>query len=445
MPGLTSLLRPIPQLHHLPSFLLTPSLLPSALTVHQQLLDLSPSLLENGLVLLMPHQQRNALALLLSTSLQNPRSTLSISAIDLIDSQTIDMLVDYWEQAIFSPDRVWESVFPTIVSVDKNSGGGKPDKGYKGRLPTVLPPTAAESPDVALEEQETLERETNLTQGALLSLASSLSTLPSSSDLPESLHNLLKTSQLYSTLSSPQSLVRKSAWGLVGVLAEKWESVCKDMIESLSVEVGKNAWSEQEGTVRASMGEPVVLFFKSAYQRSLIFGLLSRWRAADTVVFAEFPDTWELSSPDDDDEDDIEEEAAGDDTASPTPEAVKNKTFPTYESFLAFLQSGCRGAAVQSYPLLVILLSTLPESVRAFDHLLKLDFGCLLTPLYFLPDRFSLSLNQPSVLTSPRSGPASTHCLRPTARHEKPSTPPSSNCSRSSCREPRRPRTSTPF
>lgn len=216
----------------------------------------------------MPHQQRNALALLLSTSLQNPRSTLSTSVIDLTDSQTIDMLVDYWEQAIFSPDRVWESVFPTIVSVDKNSGGGKPDKGYKGRLPTILPPTAAESPDVALEEQETLERETNLTQGALLSLASSLSILPSSSDLPESLHNLLKTSQLYSTLSSPQSLVRKSAWGLVGVLAEKWESFCKEMIESLSVEVGKNAWSEQEGTVRASMGEPVILFFKSPYRLS---------------------------------------------------------------------------------------------------------------------------------------------------------------------------------
>lgn len=262
------MLWPIPQLHHLPSFLLTPSLLPSALTVHQQLLDLSPFLLENGLVLLMPHQQRNALALLLSTSLQNPRSTLSTSVIDLTDSQTIDMLVDYWEQAIFSPDRVWESVFPTIVSVDKNSGGGKPDKGYKGRLPTILPPTAAESPDVALEEQETLERETNLTQGALLSLASSLSILPSSSDLPESLHNLLKTSQLYSTLSSPQSLVRKSAWGLVGVLAEKWESFCKEMIESLSVEVGKNAWSEQEGTVRASMGEPVILFFKSPYRLS---------------------------------------------------------------------------------------------------------------------------------------------------------------------------------
>jgi hypothetical protein len=260
------------QLHHLPSLLLTPSLLTCTLAVHQQALALAPDLLETGLALLLPHQQRNVLALMLATTLQNPRVP-ALGPIDLSDDATIDVLVEYWEQALFAPDRVWESVFPTVISVDKSAGGGKPDKSYKGRLPVALAPTAAESPDVALEEQETLERETNLTHGALLSLAAVLaarSPAPAAEEgaesggLPESLLGLLRTPQLPAMLSSPQALVRRSAWAVVGALAGRWETVGRELLPTLGPEAGKNAWTEEDAVVRASMGEAVVVFFTSA-------------------------------------------------------------------------------------------------------------------------------------------------------------------------------------
>lgn len=228
-------------------------------------------MLETGLALLLPHQQRNVLALMLATSLQNPRVP-ALGPIDLADDATVEILVEYWEQALFAPDRIWESVFPTVISVEKNAGGGKPDKSYKGRLPVALAPTAAESPDVALEEQETLERETNLTHGALLSLAAALiarSPTPAtenseSGGLTESLLELLRTPQLPAMLSNPQALVRRSAWAVIGALAGRWETVGRELLPTLGPEAGKKAWAEEDAVVRASMGEAVVIFFTSA-------------------------------------------------------------------------------------------------------------------------------------------------------------------------------------
>lgn len=322
-------------------------------------------MLELGLALLLPHQQRNVLALLLATSLQQPRAALP--AIELTDPSTVDMLVEYWEQAVFSPDRIWESVFPTIVSVDKNAGGGKPDKSYKGRLPVALAPTAAESPDVALEEQETLERETNLVQGALLSLTAALATLPPAEPLPETLHALLKTPQLPATLSSPQALVRKAAWGLVGVLAGRWESVGKEIIGDLGPEAGKNAWAEEDGVVRAAMAEATVVFFTSACSVPGLLELAAATRLTPHLALAEFPEVWEITD-DDDDDDEADQEGDADPDAEADPKTAvdaPSKAYPTYDAFLAFLAAGCRGSAVQSYPLLALLLSTLPPSVRA--------------------------------------------------------------------------------
>lgn len=73
---------------------------------------------------------------------------------------------------------------------------------------------------------------------------------------------------------------------------------------------------------------------------------------------AEYPEVWSLTDDDDDndeDEDEEEEEEADDGAAI--------KVYPTFEAFLAFLESSCRGSAAQSYPLLVLLLSTLPTPV----------------------------------------------------------------------------------
>jgi hypothetical protein len=76
---------------------------------------------------------------------------------------------------------------------------------------------------------------------------------------------------------------------------------------------------------------------------------------------------WALADDDDDNEDgdNGEDDDDDDEPASRADDGAADKVYPTFEAFLAFLEAGCRGSAAQSYPLLVLLLSTLPVSVSA--------------------------------------------------------------------------------
>lgn len=83
------------------------------------------------------------------------------------------------------------------------------------------------------------------------------------------------------------------------------------------------------------------------------------------IVSLEFPRCWELDArfhPDADQSDSDDEE----DPRLPPSVA--------YGEFLRFLELGCRGSPTQAYPALVIVLSTIPLSVRALilerDHLI---------------------------------------------------------------------------
>lgn len=79
---------------------------------------------------------------------------------------------------------------------------------------------------------------------------------------------------------------------------------------------------------------------------------------------------WALTD-DDDENDDGEEDDNDEDDDEESPKADEGspaKAYPTFEAFLAFLEAGCRGSAAQSYPLLVLLLSTLPAVVSALSR-----------------------------------------------------------------------------
>jgi len=73
------------------------------------------------------------------------------------------------------------------------------------------------------------------------------------------------------------------------------------------------------------------------------------------IVCLEYPQCWELDARFHLDADGSESESEAD---SGLPPSV------AYKEFLRFLEMGCRGSPRQGYPALVIVLSTIPQSVR---------------------------------------------------------------------------------
>ena len=75
----------------------------------------------------------------------------------------------------------------------------------------------------------------------------------------------------------------------------------------------------------------------------------------------------------------------------------KKKASGAYQEFLQFLELGCSGSPIQGYPTVVIILSTIPPSVR-------LLFFLDIVSLTILIRYFSIHLNWPYRLFFPLSG-----------------------------------------
>lgn len=73
------------------------------------------------------------------------------------------------------------------------------------------------------------------------------------------------------------------------------------------------------------------------------------------IISPEYPQCWELDARFLPDADESESESEADFALPPS---------VAYKDFLRFLELGCRGSPKQSYPALVIVLSTIPHPVR---------------------------------------------------------------------------------
>lgn len=82
----------------------------------------------------------------------------------------------------------------------------------------------------------------------------------------------------------------------------------------------------------------------------------------------EYPRAWELEAASDEeaegDNDSDEEEVEAAETSKIKPSGSKVLVSHAYEEFRQFLELGCMGSAAQGYPAIIIILSTIPSSVR---------------------------------------------------------------------------------
>ncbi|KAG8717628.1 listerin E3 ubiquitin protein ligase 1, partial [Ceratobasidium sp. 395] len=123
-------------------------------------------------------------------------------------------------------------------------------------------------------------------------------------------------------------------------------------LSSLGMAALQSAWIEPDAGVRTLMWD----------------GLLT--------LITKYPEVWSIRAiapqgQDDDETSDSEGEGEGEDLA-PTPTPTETQSVlpgqSAYLDFLNFLQLGCLGSGVQSYPAVVIVLSTLPSTILPYNE-----------------------------------------------------------------------------
>lgn len=162
------------------------------------------------------------------------------------------------------------------------------------------------------------------------------------------------------------------------------------------------------------MADETLLPLKVGFLRNLgTAAIRSAWAETDTAVrtlmwdgflplITGFPEVWNTepielspratSAQDDSDDDD---DVSGKDAAEMHTEQGARSDFTTtcgrlaFTDFLHFLELGCQGSAIQSYPTIVIVLSTIPESIFSYD---RSDLERLFTSLWAAYDGKALNV-----------------------------------------------------
>ena len=137
------------------------------------------------------------------------------------------------------------------------------------------------------------------------------------------------------------------------------------IVPVLGFAILRSAWVELDLTVQEIMWQPLLVFLKRKYH--LYFVSLFKF----LYDSPEFPQSWTLDEiKKDEGEDGSESEVENDDDLQHpakivTPSSLpQNQASPAYLEFLQFLQLGCSGSPLQGYPTVMIILSTIPSSVR---------------------------------------------------------------------------------
>ena len=115
----------------------------------------------------------------------------------------------------------------------------------------------------------------------------------------------------------------------------------------LSASALRSAWEELDVTVHTSMWQPLLKFITGT--------LISLFPPLVFIISLDYPRCWELDARFHPDADGSDSESEADPGLPPS---------IAYKKFLRFLELGCRGSPKQGYPALVIVLSTIPHSVR---------------------------------------------------------------------------------
>ncbi|EUC55355.1 E3 ubiquitin-protein ligase listerin, putative [Rhizoctonia solani AG-3 Rhs1AP] len=290
----------------------------------------------------------------------------------LIDIQDhLDDLISALLQAIVDPEQLYHQLAPLLAHFSKESPDaedlGEHSQDRNARIRTA----GLNSIAWILEGPPTIAHLT-----MLQSLRELLSSTPSVGTVLSAQSSILSASA--NTQSSAiawgheQRAVRMAGWKFVKTMVkylhnptEPEENVDDDaplsltlgFLRSFGAAAIRSAWTETDAAVRTSVWDgflPLITAFPDVWNIAPI-----EHSSTGTSGLGEVD-----SDGDDDSEDSI------DTTTDPATSSHITTTYGglAFSDFLRFLELGCQGSAIQSYPVVVIVLSTIPEPVFSYEH-----------------------------------------------------------------------------
>lgn len=294
-------------------------------------------------------------------SVQGQKSWSSITSpgVDgeaLVNFEMLTSIMEFLQRTILDPPGVHLYLNPAAPVAAPTPGIKKPG----GRFIPAAPREELESNKA--DEESDLDRNARLRFGALSAFrwlfnARLASKITSLDDLSVLLSNPLFWTSLCCSEHAPwipdpeirslghgQPQVRQATWALLSVLLQRYKDAVEPFIPMLSTALLRSAWVETDSGVRNALFQPVLLFLK------------------------EFPNAWILegaynADKHEDDDDDDDSDSDSEELETRTPSTHKEHSSEAYREFLQFLELGCAGSPVEGYPMVLVVLSTIPSSV----------------------------------------------------------------------------------
>ncbi|KAH7882407.1 hypothetical protein F5I97DRAFT_1939442 [Phlebopus sp. FC_14] len=313
--------------------------------------------------------------------------------------------------AALNPAPIPATVPPnTHQASGRGYGQGKEmQQGSQGRrvpqskkdVPTPQPTKSSQSTEPVStddSEESELDRAGRLRVGALGAIKWVIGALSQVVPLLQTLTSLLSSTSFWSTLHpSPacpysaevfgfnQPQVRQAAWTLVGSLVKYLHgSIPPVILRTISSAILRSAWVETDVGVRAMLGGPLVQFlghYPSAWT------IDEEWAARGYYHDGKATDGENVDADDRDEEGSSSEaESSEDENATGATEGDQaeirgNKLgegelqqtssgscLPSqaFREFLQFLELGCSGSPAEGYPMVLLIVAGIPETVRSF-------------------------------------------------------------------------------
>ena len=296
-------------------------------------------------------------------------------------SENLEILVDYLRLAILDPQELHRQVHPSPVKAPESPAPlifgkkGSKDKGSKSQTPRgyFTPPPEAENEEQEEDAITVIERSTRYQISGLLGLSYLLQHAVTETLEHEYFGVLLKHKHLWSLFTTTAKAedpdcvaappVRQTLYDVLLALLTRHESYMRSKLFAVVGPIFlQNIWTETDVSVWSGRAVPdaVVAFFTKFKEIWLIDDegecLEDESEVQETAG----------NTADDTEVEESEPESADEAAVASSDEQVSKSTLGqvAYQDFLAYLQRACNGTPLIGYPLVLVIVSTIPESVR---------------------------------------------------------------------------------
>ena len=323
----------------------------------------------------------------------SPDTDMNGTAIRLSMSENLEILVDYLRLAILDPQELHRQVHPPPVKAPESPAPvtfgkkGSKDKGSKSQTPRgyFTPPQETENEEQEEDAVTVLERSTRYQISGLLGLTYLLQHVVNETLENDYFNALLKDKQLWSLFTTaakaedPASIaappVRQTLFDVLLVLLTRHESYMRTKLFNVAGPIFlQNIWTETDVSVWSGRAVPdaVVAFFTKIKEVWLIDD--KNEDMEDEGEPQESAEHTADETEEDETEADSEDEAAVASSGQSAPKLTPGQA--AYQDFLAYLQRACNGTPLIGYPLVLVIVSTIPDTVRVI-FVVVLHLACL--------------------------------------------------------------------